>query len=90
MLALTATVTDLMTKDVISTLDMEGFKIIFLSSDRPNIYYEVKYASDIKTDMTHLISSIQTESVRARREIVYCRTIDMCTDLYIRTLMLTR
>ena len=42
MLALTATVTDLIRRDVITTLDMEGCEIVCLSPNRPNIYYEVK------------------------------------------------
>ena len=82
MLALTATVTDLMRKDAITSLDMEGCEIVSLSPNRPNIFYEVKHQSDIEMDMAHLVSSIQTHSITAERVIVYCRTIDLCADLY--------
>ena len=58
MLALTATVTDLMRKDAITSLDMEGCEIVSLSPNRTNIF---KHQSDIEMDMAHLVSSIQTQ-----------------------------
>ena len=38
MLASTATVTDIMRKDVIKKLDMDGCKIVFVSPNKPNIF----------------------------------------------------
>ena len=61
MLVLTATITDLMRKDAITSLDMEGCEIVCLSPSCPHIFNEVKHQSDIEMDMAHLVSSIQTQ-----------------------------
>ena len=82
MLALTATVTDLITRDVITTLDMEDCEIVCLSPNRPNIYYEVKPQNDIDTDMVDSVHFLQVHKKDTNRTIVYCRTMDMCADLY--------
>ena len=44
-LAATATVTPTIRDDVIDKLDMKGCKMVCVSPDRPNIYYEVRQRS---------------------------------------------
>lgn len=82
MLALTATVTDKMRVDIISTLDMNGCKTISVSPNRPNICYCVKDRTNIDTDFDPIIEDLKNNSVHANRVIVYCRSLNMCADLY--------
>ena len=42
MLAATATVTDVIRRDIIRQLDMEGCKIVSVSPNKPNIFYSVR------------------------------------------------
>lgn len=55
---------------------------ISTSPDRPNIFYEVRQRTDIDTDMKELLESLQEHKSLAPRVIVYCRTLDMCANLY--------
>ena len=82
MLASTATVTDIMRKDVIEKLDMDGCKIVSVSPNKPNIFYSVSRRSCIEDDVSFIIDDLAANSIKARRVIVYCRSLDMCADLY--------
>lgn len=83
MLASTATVTDVMRQEVIEKLEMEGCKIVTVSPNKPNIFYSVqKRSGDIEHDLSFIVDDIATHSIKARRVIVYCRSLDMCADLY--------
>ena len=58
-------------------LDMVDCDFICASPDHPNIFYEFRPRTDI--DMGVLVSSLKEHHIKA---IVYCRTLDMCADLY--------
>lgn len=82
-IASTATVTDVMRQEVIEKLEMEGCKIVTVSPNKPNIFYSVqKRSGDIEHDLSFIVDDIATHSIKARRVIVYCRSLDMCADLY--------
>ena len=88
MLASTATVTDVMRQEVIEKLEMEGCKIVTVSPNKPNIFYSVqKRSGDIEHDLSFIVDDIATHSIKARRVIVYCRSLDMCADLYAHFLL---
>ncbi len=36
----------------------------------------------IKRDVSFIVEDLATNSIKARRRIVYCRSLDMCADLY--------
>ena len=61
---------------------MTGCDFISTSPDRPNIFYEVIPRTDIDSDMKHLLESLQEHKNLSPRVIVYCRTLDMCANLY--------
>ena len=82
MMAATATVTKAVRDDVISKLEMQGCKLVYTSPNRPNIYYEVRPRTDIETDFAPLVSDLQCNYNKAERVIVYCRSYNMCADLY--------
>lgn len=82
MIAATATVTKAVRDDVITKLEMQGCKLVYTSPNRPNIYYEVRPRTDIETDFAPLVSDLQCNFNKAKRVIVYCRSYNMCADLY--------
>ena len=49
---------------------------------RVSHYYEVRNRSTISKDMAHLVETLKMYGPLAKRVIVYCRSLDMCADLY--------
>ena len=82
MLAATATATPGVRRDIIGLLDMKGCEFVYVSPDRPNIYYEVRPRNDIETDTQPLINSLVAHHNKANRVIVYCKSLNMVADLY--------
>ena len=68
--------------EVIQSLEMVDCEFISTSPDRPNIYYEVRPRTEIDTDMKTIICSLKEHKNKAPRVVVYCRTLDICADLY--------
>ena len=83
MLACTATVTHGIRKEVIESLEMTDCEIVTTSPDRLNIYYEVHARTDVETDLNGVVMSLKELKKMAPRVIVYCRTLDVCADLYV-------
>lgn len=83
MIAVAATVNAATRKDIIQKLDMDGCTFIYASPDRPNILcYSVKLRTNITTDLTHVLDDLKTNSIKAMRVIIYCKSLNMCGDLY--------
>ena len=82
MLAATATVTDEIRRDVIKQLDIDGCKVIFVSPNKPNIFYSVRKRSTIEDDFSSILDDLSLNAVRAKCVIVYCRSLNMCSALY--------
>ena len=81
-LACTATATKSIRQELIASLNMEGCEFVSTSVDRPNIYYEVKCRTDIRSDMepfVHLLKKLQIDSPRV---VIYCQSLNVCSDLY--------
>lgn len=81
-LAATATVTPTIRDDVIDKLDMKACKMVCVSPDRPNIYYEVQQRSTIEDDFHPIVESLRVERNKANRVIVFCRSLNTVADLY--------
>ena len=81
LLAATAAVTKTMRDDIVKKLDMKGCELVCASPNRPNIYYEVRCRTNIQ-DMEHLVGRLRRQGKMAERVIIYCRSLDMCTNLY--------
>ena len=82
LLAATATATPAVRREVIDLLDMRGCEFVFVTPDRPNIYYEVRQRTDIEADLQPLVHSLLAERNKAKRVVVYCRSLNMVADLY--------
>lgn len=81
-MACTATVTKSVREEVITLLDMKGCEVVSTSPDRPNIYYGVKPRTDITSDMSSLLSSLKEHKNKTPRVLVYCPSLNICSDLY--------
>ena len=81
-MACTATASKSVKKEIIESLAMSGCTEVSASPDRPNIYYQVKHRTDIDTDFLSLVDSLREKTVHTPRVLVYCQTLDMCSDLY--------
>lgn len=82
LLAATATVTDVIRRDVIQQLDMDGCKVISVSPNKPNIFYSVCKRSSLQDDFSSILNDLSLHAVEAKRVIVYCRSLNMCSALY--------
>ena len=82
MIALTTTITPEIRADVITRLDMKGCECVSVSPNRPNIFYAVSTRTEIETNFTSLVEDLKLNSVKTNRVIVYCRSHNMCSDLY--------
>ena len=81
-MAATATVTDMIRRDVIQQLDMGGYKIISVSPNKPNIFYSVRKRSTIEDDFSSMLDDLSLNVVKAKHVIVYCHSLNMCSALY--------
>ena len=81
-IALTATVTKIMRADICKKLELSGCKLIRASPNRPNIYYEVVHRQDVKEDMSLLANQLKAAKIAMPRTIIYCRSLNLCADLY--------
>ena len=82
LLACTATATKSIREQLVASLNMEGCELVFTSIDRPNIYHEVKGRTDIKSDMEPFVNSLKKHQINSPRVIVYCQSLNFCSDLY--------
>lgn len=56
--------------------------LVYLSPNRPHIFYEVKECTSIDVDFAHTITDILESSVKATRVLVYFQSLNMCSELY--------
>ena len=61
---------------------MNEYEFVCCSPDRPNIFYEVFPRTDIENDLQHVVESLKELKNTAPRMLVYCRSLDMCANLY--------
>ena len=82
MLAATATITRSSLTFIVHQLNMAEYQLVCVSPERPNIYYEVKQRTTIEEDLADILSDLKINLINAKRVIVYCQSLDMCSDLY--------
>ena len=61
---------------------MGGCEFVSTSPDRSNIFYEVLPRADVETDLQPVLKSLQEYKNQAPRVIVYCHSLNICSDLY--------
>lgn len=83
--ALTATATDRVIKDVVSALDLRDYKLVKKSFYRPNLVYKVEYPANDAEKQALLLHLLEEGSFRLRRGgkcIVYCATRKKVDQLF--------
>ena len=81
-LACTATVTRKVREEVVRNLEMLDCEFVCASPDRPNISYQVSRRGDMENDMAQIVTCLKNDQRSSPRVIVYCRSLDMCANLY--------
>ena len=81
-MACTATATKSDKVEVLASLEMNGCVEVSASPDRPNIFYEVKGRTSFEVDLDHVLSDLRVNAVAAQRVLIYCQSVDMCSELY--------
>ena len=82
MLAATATVTNAMLKSITRSLNMIDYKLVHLSPERSNISFGVENRTTIENDLKHIMDDLKMNSVKANRVLIYCQSLNMCSNLY--------
>ena len=81
-MACTATATHAIQLEIMTSLEMNNCITIFHSPDRPNVLYEVKARTTIDYDFSGLVHSLREKVIESPRVLVYCQSLNMCSDLY--------
>ena len=84
MLALTATATKQTRKAVCRILGLKAPKFVLRLPNRPNIKYIVHaHPGSIEESFEQFAEEIRREMTKMGRTIVYCRTYDSCSMIYL-------
>ena len=86
-MALTATTTEKVKEDIMKYLQLseDDTDIVFRSCDRPNIYIQVvkKQSTNYEVSLDSLISHFKDQSVHSKKVIIYCRSIDTVSEVFL-------
>ncbi|XP_019642067.1 PREDICTED: ATP-dependent DNA helicase Q-like SIM [Branchiostoma belcheri] len=83
-MTLTATATEEIRKDILSSLcmDLDTFTVS-VPSNRPNImYHAVPSSHDSRKEFGWLVEELKSKGQSCRKYIIYCRSIKSCSQLY--------
>ena len=54
-----------------------------VSHNKQNIFYGVqKQSENLEDDLSFIVDDLAANSIKANRVIIYCRSLDMCSNLY--------
>ncbi|XP_003391313.1 PREDICTED: ATP-dependent DNA helicase Q1-like [Amphimedon queenslandica] len=83
-MALTATATKATRKEVMRILGMRNAVLVTKSPDKPNIYYSVSEKNEsIDDTFEPLIQELRTSRLQTVKTIIFCRTYQDCSYLYL-------
>lgn len=83
MMALTATATKVTRQEVCRLLGMPSPYIVSISPNRENIKYMLKPACDIELTFTPLVEELRSYRTSIGKVIVFCRSHDDCSHIYL-------
>ena len=61
---------------------MVGCKLVCVSPNRPNMFYEFRARCSIENDLEHLVVRLREYRNEVERVIIYCTSLNQCADLY--------
>lgn len=86
-MALAGTSTTRVKKDIFSSLQLQESEtdVVFKSPDGPNIFIQIKKreSADVEQYLLWLIEHIKDKGVSSKKCIIYCRSIDRSSGLFV-------
>ena len=82
-MALTATATVKLRKEVAKIISMRNELVVLISPARPNIVYAVAQFHSIQETFSPLVMAVLQKAILMPKIIIYCRSKDDCTTLYL-------
>ena len=82
-MALSATMSKKTRRDVIRILGMHKPVVIAKSPDKPNLVYSVYEKSEMEEVFDGLIEELRVKRLQMEKVIVFCRTYDSCSELFL-------
>ena len=82
-MALTATTTVTLRKEVARMLSMKNEAVITMSPNRFNVIYTIRFMATVAQTFSPLVSAICEMSTKVPKTIIYCRTKDEVANLYL-------
>lgn len=82
-MALTATATRQLRKDVMKTLGMKHAVVVSVSPHRSNIIYRVQHFTSMEVTFSNLVLALKRNRVDMQRTLIYCQMQDHCAQLYL-------
>ena len=83
MMALTATATTKLRKEITDIIGLNNEVVVSVSPDKPNIVYMVKEFVSIKQTFSSLVAVVADKALEVPKTIIYCRRMEDCANLYI-------
>ena len=63
-------------------LETSEYKFVWASPKRPNIYYKILPHFDIDTNVKPIVDELHHNKLQMTCVLVYCRSLNVCSDLY--------
>lgn len=82
-MALTATATTKLRKEVATIIGLTNEAVISVSPEKPNILYMVKEFVSIEQSFSSLRTALVEKVLNVPKTIIYCRRIEDCANLYM-------
>ena len=83
MMALTATATRTSRKHICQCLGMVRPCLICESPNQPNIQYSIRTANNIEETFAPLVEEVRRKRITMDKTIVFCRSYDECSHIYM-------
>jgi len=82
MMALTATATRSLQREVVKSLGKIDPIVVTISPDKPNIIFTVSYCTTLEEAFILLMEQLEAKYTHMDRVLIYCQRQDECAQLY--------
>lgn len=82
MMVLTATATRTVRHDICQILGMRDYQLIEKSPEKPNIFLACQEIKSIPEFFSSIADTLKKERLNMKRLIVFCKTRDVCSQIY--------
>lgn len=82
-MALTATATKSLRKDVCKSLGMKDPFLVTVSPDKTNLIFRVSPYESLETTFRPVIDELKRQRVRMEKTLIYCQKQETCARLFL-------